>query len=103
MFTGKNEIAFYNWLMKWKGNREYFPSFQDLHFSMQQGIYLEYLDSIGYYIDNRQNPYKIGVYEYFIWNDSVTSKKRILGEGFKSRSEALTEAFKKADELINKG
>ena len=112
MFTGKNKEDFNEWLIHTKSatvnmvgtifNFSNTDSFIHLPFSMQSGVYLEYLDSVGYFIDISQTPSRIGKFEYFIWHDSLYSRIRKTKSQFTSRQEALTEAFKKVDELINK-
>lgn len=80
-----------------QGYAQPYDAFELLPFSMQQGVYLEYYDSVGCYITIIvDSPLRN---EWDIWYKK--SLKAPKGRG-KSRQEALTEAFKKADELINK-
>lgn len=115
MFTGKNKEQFEKWLNKQQQKRninyttegellervlnEYFMN--ELPFSMQSGVYLEYLDSVGYYVF----PDGCACHDKPLWNYVIQNQSIEFHELFtpecKTRQEALTEAFKKADELIN--
>lgn len=117
MFTGKNKEQFEKWFREKKPKNysinyitmcsdkaflfmtdNVIKAFECSPFSMQQGVYLEYLDSVSYHI----KPWHDWEYDYYSFNIvnlyGVTLK---CISGYKSRQEALTEAFKKADELIN--
>ena len=98
MFTGKNKEQFEKWLkVKYP---HFWRSFYNLPKTMQIGVYLEYLDSVECYITldfYRPMDDEPREFEYDIYNkDDWTSQG-----SFTTRQEALTEAFKKADELIN--
>ena len=98
MFTGKNKEDFEKWLFVHLIGENYSSDeFEHFTFSMQQGVYLEYLDSVGYYCDAEKDMmYEDGIiFTYYINASYQTS------EHFRTRQEALKEAFKKADELIN--
>lgn len=103
IFTGKNKEDFEKWMLKDKSdieildyNFDLYNLFFSLPFSMQQGVYLEYLDSVGYHVEIRYNRHWIG---YNILNNI---QALLYGyTGYTTRQEALTEAIKKADELIN--
>lgn len=118
MFTGKNKEQFEKWCKSTKDytlvNGEYLAVYMDkdrclgslvywkeLPFSMQQGVYLEYLDSVGVYISldhYRHDEGHVSSCDY----DLMTDKGYYFsGNEHPTRQEALTEAFKKADELIN--
>ncbi len=102
MFTGKNKEQFEKWYKDVyfyaTEMRKNYNSFTKLHFTMQQGVYLEYLDSVEIEVDC----FKDVIYE----EESEDSFWWGVGEDIDghepTRQEALTEAFKKADELINK-
>lgn len=121
MFTGKNKEQFEKWGVSEKGytlvNREYLAVYMDkdrslgslvywtdLPQEMKNGILLEYLDSVDFYIhigtwsDGKQNRYFYAIRS----EDGETVFGVDIMQLMKSRQEALTEAFKKADELINK-
>ena len=107
MFTGKNKEDFAIWfcrivreyttpneIMNFKDSE--MRRFYEWKFSMQQGVYLEYLDSVGMVVDCFKEECLSNEIGNFFWcvgdND----------EGYEpTRQGALTEAFKKADELIN--
>ena len=116
MFTGKNKEQFEKWLHEWgmsKENKEKCDSLSDdsegcgywgtiafyfLPKPMQQGVYLEYLDSVSYHIKSWHD----WEYDYYAFNIvNLYGETLKWRSGYKSRQEALTEAFKKADELIN--
>lgn len=94
ILTGKNKEQFKKWYKGLKRIKRTPIRFEVLPFSMQSGVYLEYLDSVGYVvlID------KVGdTWEVFL----LTNKRELLLDTKTTRQEALKEAFKKADELIN--
>lgn len=97
MFTGKNKENFEKWYKGLKRIKKTPIRFEVLPFSMQQGVYLEYLDSVGVNIF-------IGM--DYGWTYAFYLNGVIIGCIVKldvdTRQEALKEAFKKADELINK-
>jgi hypothetical protein len=78
---------------------------------MQSGVYLEYLDSVGYYFTIIPNwvkgnkTFRVGCHNLKdgIINSFFLRPKEstVLFNEYSTRQEALTEAFKKADELIN--
>ena len=108
-FTGKNKESFEKW---YKTNEKYdilldsswgtflndSEEFEGLPFSMQSGVMLEYLDSveIDLYIDVEKDMIikSIG-FVYYINGQLVN------GQSFDTRQEALKEAIKKADEILN--
>ncbi len=75
--------------------------FDKLPFSMQQGVYLEYLDSVGYVVEYKYNKiiekHQVCL-RYDIKKDAPSS---FIAFSHTLRQEALKEAFKKADELLN--
>lgn len=112
IFTGKNKEQFEKWyreFIKSKDHRAvrtdntYIDLFNEWLFEMQSGVYLEYLDSVGYRVEmmtyTNATENKEATEFHFnwmindFWDDSID---------YPTRQEALTEAFKKADELINK-
>ncbi len=105
MTTGKNKEQFEKWyLTLTRKERKDYIKFTDAQilrkfyrsiFEMQIGVYLAYYDSLGLDVDVRLSS------EYFfrVW---IGSNPKSVGEGFKTRNEAYQEAFKKADQLINK-
>ncbi len=115
MFTGKNKEQFEKWCVKTKKytlvNQSFLAVYMDkdrslgglvywneLPLSMQLGVYLEYLDSVSYHIKSWHD-WEYDYYSFNIVNLYGETLKCI--SGYKSRREALTEAFKKADEIIN--
>ena len=79
-------------------NKEYetshsFEEFYDLPFPMQWGVYLEFFDSVGIYIEQYNG------FSYNIWKD----KSNNLGLStpyYPTRTEAQQEAIKKAFEIL---
>ena len=118
MFTGKNKEQFEKWLPNYKLdlrlegevsyvdftthiNPYYKHYFYQLPFSMQQGVYLEYLDSVNVIIENDYylpNDLEGGLYNY----DVYTFNNYYSVCSYGTRQEEIKEAFKKEDELINK-
>jgi len=114
IFTGKNKIEFEKWYpehMKESHGYNYTCDEADIEFfycvakSFQQGVYLEYLDSRN---DKVIPDYNINKKMWFAWLIGDNNRVRLMSEGsgrnvlyFDTRQEALMEAFKKADELIN--
>ena len=101
MTTGKNKEQFekwfrlnFHWTIEDAGDGTYFNA---LPFEMQIGVYLAYYDSVGVVVEENKSP--TICYWYFMINDSANEYDD--NNNFKSRNEALREAFKKADELIN--
>ena len=99
MFTGKNKEQFEKWLekttVKVDGWHLYYSSLniESQPFILWSAIATEYLDDLSTHIEVT---YEQGIAEYEAWLDGEE-----VGDGFNTRQEALTEAFKKADELIN--
>lgn len=115
IFTGKNKKAFEKWLGSdpkylthvyiggcgYDGCEDVADSedvFDKVPFSMQQGVYLEYLDSLQMYIKVWYN-YRYDFYSFELSNSHGNTLECI--SDYSTRQEALTEAFKKANELIN--
>jgi hypothetical protein len=112
IFTGKNKENFEKWFHT-DGEENYegldsivhsiyqpYDAFKSLPFSMQSGVYLEYLDSIGVVIDvDSEMCTKEKYFEYTI--DGINGHESFDDMLFETRQEALTEAFKKTDEIIN--
>ena len=113
MFTGKNKEAFEKW---YKNNPVHhymgatpfmilIKDFYRLDIREQQGVFLEYLDSVGIQISPEQIG---GVESGNNWRVSIPLNERYMmthtwlnPKSAPTREEALTEAFKKADELRN--
>lgn len=98
MITGKNKEQFEKWFVK-NYDTEFMPDnefsryiwFIKQPFEMQIGVYLAYYDSLNVYIEIC----KTRKYWYFMINDS--SDEYDNNNSFKTRNEALKEAFKKAE------
>lgn len=74
-------------------------------FSMQSGVLLEFFDSVGIYIEVSFNPSVYSMdevihYNVFEWA-IMENENYHHNEYFKTREEALKEAFKKANEIYN--
>jgi len=99
MVTGKNKEQFDEWLIEKYFHNIHFNNindvigFNNLPFEMQIGVYLAYYDHKEILINAMS--YERSGYWIGNVNHNITSKKR-------TRNEAYKEAFKKADELINK-
>jgi hypothetical protein len=111
MFTGKNKEQFEKWLKIEVKKHYHFMQienvigFKILPFSIQLGIYLEYLDSVGIHIESKcwiDKTEDVNLTYYYCNWCSINHPKEEDGSDYPTRQEALTEAFKKADELINK-
>ena len=117
MVTDKNKEQFEKWFIEYAKDIEYlcyagfgggmFPDSQYLDeapFEMQIGVYLAYYDSLDIHIDSELN--------YDMVNECITDdwgggfwhdNDYIVMKGYyKTRNEAYKEAFKKANELINR-
>jgi len=101
MTTGKNKQQFEKWLEKNFNN--HYGDFNSLDFRFQIGVYLAYYDSLGIYIN------VISDFEHICletFNYEIIFKNHVneieCNQGIKTRNEAYKEAFKKADEIINK-
>ena len=103
IFTGKNKNEFEKWFFKKyggyignsvTGNLQFFYS---MPFEMQQGVILEYLDSVDlsigivYYKEQKYSKH------HYDWRVHYTENHGSCP----TRKEALTEAFKKANEILN--
>lgn len=92
MVTGENNKKFQDWYFK-----KYIKClviFSELPFEMQIGVYLAYYDSLGICIST---------YELMYYEAKIRCKHRVyLIMNKKSRNEAYKEAFKKANDLLNK-
>jgi hypothetical protein len=81
-------------------------SFYKLPFEMQIGVYLAYYDSLGIIIDIEADLYNDKNVFLYIWHINSFFEWDCSSHNdippFKTRNEAYKEAFKKADELINK-
>lgn len=124
IFTGENKKAFEEWYKDIyfyaSEMRKNYNNFTKLPFEMQSGVYLAYLDSVGVYIEIKIFCYSPDEWIVNIfWHDdnvgkSLTSHRdngKLIWERydlekgltvFPTRNEALKEAFKQADNLINK-
>jgi len=115
MITGKNKEQFEKWYKQWikKAPFKYTIQFAGLEFypmEFQIGVYLAYYDSLGYWIKtDKYAMYNFGI--GYTWkllkerqNPAVGSEYYDIIEGSyeATRNEAYKEAFKKADEIINK-
>ena len=97
MVTDKNERQFKSWYYNECLNEEIdYYSFVLLPFEMQIGVYLAYYDSLDLLIGIE--------YQYgFKWTLlEVNEGQDFHCGGFDTRNEAYKEAFKKANDLINK-
>ena len=113
MFTGKNKEDFEKWYlithcktsMTYEElmphhKQEVYGWFYDLKDSFKQGVYLEYLDSVGYVVD-LSIIMGAEIERYFSYSIKFRNTIKVYCENKHTRQEALKEAFKKADELIN--
>jgi hypothetical protein len=102
MVTGENKKKFEEW-----GRKKYYQTIRHFHdldmfykwldnfsFEMQIGVYLSYYDSLDIRIGMETYYDMQGTYRAYI--------NRYGGFQSKDRNEAYKEAFKKADEIINK-
>lgn len=122
MFTGKNKEDFEKWYSENQIVIEYVATedgdtdkysigitrLYEHPFSMQQGVYLEYLDNLCIRVIPDYDINKNLWFAWVITNDHI-NRVKIMSKGngrnvlyFGNRKEAITEAFKKADELINR-
>jgi hypothetical protein len=75
-----------------------YDEFIKLPQSFQNALIIEYLDSVGIYIDS-------GYYDKNTFCSGINRKKDIfisVGTSFKTRTEAINAAIEKANEIINK-
>lgn len=104
LVTGGNKIQFEKWYEDKfntvnKGGYIHIVGFYNLCFEYQIGVYLAYYGSLGYYITNDWgNQLNEVVYKSSVWNNR---KEHLTCDG-DTRNDAYKEAFKKADELVNK-
>ena len=75
----------------------YSNTFQELPFSMQWGVYLEFFDSVGVDVTITRNK----GFANRLFHLAIINKKR-LDTKFDTRTEAQQEAIKKAFEILNK-
>jgi len=104
MLTDQCKEAFEKWLYDWEISKGCFPlfdandheqEFNALPFSMQWGVYLEFFDSVGIYVNIA------GRVDLFWGNIYVGDKSGSAQRTQKSRPEAQTEAITKANEIFN--
>lgn len=112
MITGKNKEQFEKWYMKYiyeKRNDYHKYSFPTLlrkfyrsTFEMQKGIYEAYYDSLG--LECMVKSWVSAGNRIYLWslNDLYTPSAYSDETKVETRNEAYKEAFKKADELVNK-
>ena len=93
MFTGKNKEDFKKWLKSMYGIE--LSEFNKMFFAFKQGVYLEYLDSVGFKVSVVADGKFFNVYF------DVSNKTSFPFRNAPTRQAALKEALKKADELIN--
>ena len=113
MTTDKNKEQFEKWYVDMQPNNNFMPlhSFYNLIFKMQIGVYLSYYDSLGVEFNVEKETsfkdenYYTGKYICYIY-DSLGNGVKYYGIEMKNKHddliEAYKEAFKIADELINK-
>lgn len=95
MTTDKNLEQFEKWYNEYDEN---YIDINHLQFEMQIGVYLAYYDSLDYYIDVSSF---LNCKDYFRFK--INGSMQYDKESLSSRNEAYKEAFKKANDLINKG
>ena len=91
--TGKLKEEFGYWFFERK-----IPDFHSLSETFQNALIIEYLDSVGIYIDS-------GYYDKNTFCSGISRKKHVfisVGTDFKTRPEAINAAIEKANEIINK-
>lgn len=110
LLTGKCREAFEEWyknkfkLPPNKASVGGLPVFYDIDFSLQWGVYLEFFDSIGIYINvfyvfgyNEDN----FNYEISLKSDELYSVNQDDDHNIYTREEAQTKAIKKANSIFN--
>ena len=96
-YNKQNEYYLINLVGNWEDAREI--GFNDLPFSMQSGVKLEFWDSVGLFIEVEY--YFTGNWCSQIWFKKGVSEDVIPLEPKQTREEALKEAFKKAENIHN--
>ena len=109
LFTDNTKELFIKWIRKRFQIQDYELYFERLDFLLQIGVYIEYLDSIGYYIDIQ--PCNCCFHrEWFInitgeiedSKDCKDCNDWILGYGeYKNRISAFIDGIEKVNKLIN--
>jgi len=97
LLTGQNKANFKIWYANWQEQNDYYKAFHKLPFAMQEGVLKEYYRSIGYIIDAITDDFNSGFYSIV-----YTLKKEYSFQCFKIYEEAMKQAFKTANELMNK-
>lgn len=111
ILTGKAKELFYDWLGDWFETNaslleetyytDDLDNFCNLPLSMQWGVYIEFSDSLGYYISTDfSTNYELTPNGWFDWYITDGKKLDEWGE-CKTRKEAQTAALEKLNELIN--
>jgi hypothetical protein len=101
MLEGKCKEDFEKWL-EWQPTLESGENFNGLDFSLQSGVYLEYLDSVGYHVEIFvMNTNSLSEEVNWVYDWSINDLYETLGKST-SRQEALKEAITKANEIYNK-
>jgi hypothetical protein len=112
MLTGKCKEDFEKWLVcgdgrchfqKYysdiEGNDNPYQWFTELTLSMQYGVYVDFFDSVGFYLTVRT------FFEKYEWKveriDSTLRKLEQHSENVESRNEARQKAIEKANEIYN--
>ena len=94
--TEKNKKQFEEWYYIFEEELT-IREFYELHFEMQLGVYLAYYDSKGISVEAHKT--LDDMFTSYVNGNKVLKK---FAESIESRIEAYKEAFKKANELINK-
>jgi hypothetical protein len=101
MLDGKCKEDFEKWLDWHQTILESGENFNRLDFSLQSGVYLEFLDSVGIYIDIMSATPK-DLYSEFGYIIKTKTDRFVKCNKGKTRQEALKEAITKANEIYNK-
>tara|TARA_R110000764_G_scaffold52161_1_gene113595 strand:+ start:95 stop:487 length:393 start_codon:yes stop_codon:yes gene_type:complete len=97
--TGKCKEDFQEWRRKQNYDVDA-PFFYELNYSMQYGVYVDFFDSVGIYIDISFYELNSGIIE-FDYTIGALNVLDIYGDDFKRRPEARTAAIEKANEIYN--
>lgn len=112
MLTGKCKENFEKWYRECQNRKEDIPSlksampwFYSLDFSMQYGVYVDFFDSVGIYLELTKF---YDNWECEIWTQkedvmSIIFDSSTIGNSGKrkNRNEARTKAIEKANEIYN--
>ena len=102
MFTGKNKEDFEKWFTTWYCTGLDLLSLEEFYLLpdvMQQGVYLEYLDSVGLIVERQTYYSRMAIWDYR--TDEPSEEILIDCTYCENQQEAFKEVFKKSDELIN--